>query len=147
MTTRIGVPPSSPQPLDFSGRKVVVVGGTGGLGLAIARAFERHGATVAIWGTRAQAADYGGDCDLAGLAYSGVDVTDGGAIERAAAAHPALDVLVLAHGTVRWGGDEFDPATFADVVDVNLNAAMRCCRAFYAPLAAAAGCVILIGSV
>src|SRR5690606_33186555 len=59
---------------------------------------------------------------------------------------PALDVVVIAHGTVRWGGDEFEPDAFAEVVDVNLNATMRCCRALRGALAARRGSVVLLGS-
>ena len=45
------------DPLDFSGRRVLVVGGSSGIGNGIARAFSARGARVAVWGTRASAAD------------------------------------------------------------------------------------------
>ncbi len=64
--------------LDFSGRTVLVVGGTSGIGNATARAFLDRGATVHVWGTRASAADYAADegSDLSGLGYTRMDATD-----------------------------------------------------------------------
>jgi len=42
---------------DFTGRRVLVVGGSSGIGNGIAQAFRTRGAAVAVWGTRASAAD------------------------------------------------------------------------------------------
>src|SRR5712664_337434 len=44
--------------LDFSGRQVLVVGGSSGIGNGIAQAFRTKGAHVAVCGTRANPADY-----------------------------------------------------------------------------------------
>ena len=44
--------------LDFSGKQVLVVGGSSGIGNGIAHAFRAKGAHVAVCGTRASAADY-----------------------------------------------------------------------------------------
>ena len=41
--------------LDFSGKQVLVVGGSSGIGNGIAQAFRARGARVAVCGTRAQA--------------------------------------------------------------------------------------------
>ncbi|MEZ5651461.1 MAG: glucose 1-dehydrogenase [Burkholderiaceae bacterium] len=40
------------RPFDLSGRKVLVTGGNGGIGLGMARALAQAGARVAIWGSR-----------------------------------------------------------------------------------------------
>ena len=71
---------SIPNPLDFSGKTVLVVGGSSGIGNGIAQAFCKHGAQVHVWGTRASAADYQADegSDLNGLVYARVDVGDEG---------------------------------------------------------------------
>src|SRR5258708_39486764 len=44
--------------LDFSGKQVLVVGGSSGIGNGIAQAFRAKGARVHVCGTRASAADY-----------------------------------------------------------------------------------------
>ena len=52
---------------DFGGARVLVTGGSNGIGLGIARAFAAAGARVAITGTRAAAGDY--EHDLSAFAY------------------------------------------------------------------------------
>ncbi len=133
---------------DFTGRKVLVVGGSSGIGNGIARAFLARGAEVAVWGTRASAADYADEdgSNLDGLGYVQVDVGNGDAVDRAAADCGALDVLVLCQGTVRYGQQEFERAGWHDVMDVNLNSVMDCARAFHAALAASGGSLIIISS-
>ena len=114
-----------PNPLDFSGKTVLVVGGSSGIGNGIAQAFRRHGARVQVWGTRATAADYRGleGSNLDGLTYAQVDVSDFAAV-RDAAQPEALDVLVLCQGSVAYGREEFQSETFRRIVDVNLNRLM-----------------------
>ena len=46
------------DPLDFSGKSVLVIGGTSGIGNGIAHGFCDHGADVHVTGTRAKADDY-----------------------------------------------------------------------------------------
>ncbi len=81
--------------LDFSGKAVLVVGGSSGIGNGIAHAFLDRGAAVHVWGTRARAEDYRSveGSDLNGLAYQQVDVGDRAQVE-AASGPDALDVLV-----------------------------------------------------
>ena len=43
--------------LDMVGKTALVIGGTGGIGNAIAQAYRALGATVHVWGTRGTAAD------------------------------------------------------------------------------------------
>ena len=137
-----------PNPLDFSDKSVLVVGGSSGIGNGIAQAFRRHGAQVQVWGTRASAADYKGQAgsDLQGLSYAQVDVSDFEAV-RAAPALAALDVLVLCQGTVAYGREEFRIDTFRRVIDVNLNSLMACAEKFRDALAARRGSLITISSV
>lgn len=42
------------QPFDLSGQRVVITGGNGGIGLGMARALLAAGASVSIWGSRAE---------------------------------------------------------------------------------------------
>ncbi|HZD24680.1 MAG TPA: 3-oxoacyl-ACP reductase, partial [Alphaproteobacteria bacterium] len=46
-------------PIDFSGRSVLVTGGSSGIGNGIAQVFRQAGATVTVTGTRPGADDYG----------------------------------------------------------------------------------------
>lgn len=134
--------------LDFSGRSVLVVGGSSGIGNGIARAFLARGAAVTVWGTRSSAADYAGveGSNLDGLAYVAVDVARPGAIE-AAPGFEQLDVLVLAQGTVQYERREFAMEGFRQVLEVNLVSLMACATRFEKALAAARGSLIVIGSV
>lgn len=133
--------------LDFSGRTVLVVGGSSGIGNGVAQAFRARGAEVHVWGTRASAADYSAEegSDLAGLTYAQVDVSDLAAIEAAPAAGK-LDVLVLAQGTVLYRRGEFEMGGFRKVVAVNLDSLMACALKFEAALKASKGSLITISS-
>ncbi len=82
--------------LDFSGKQVLVVGGSSGIGNGIAQAFRARGARVHVCGTRATAADYSLDegSHLEGLDYAQLDVSDANAIENFKPSFDRLDVLV-----------------------------------------------------
>ena len=88
--------------LDFSGRQVLVVGGSSGIGNGIAQAFRTKGADVAVCGTRATAAAYSPDegSHLEGLNYFQLDVSNAQVIEALKPPFEKLDVLVLAQGAV-----------------------------------------------
>ncbi len=134
--------------LDFSGRTVLVVGGSSGIGNGIAQAFRAHGARVFVWGTRASAADYSvaQGSDLAGLHYQRLDASDAAAVEAFVPAFERLDVLVLAQGTVLYDRAEYTRAGFARVLDVNLSGVMACCVRFHAMLASSRGSLITVSS-
>ena len=139
---------SIPNPLDFSGKTVLVVGGSSGIGNGIAQAFRQHGAMVHVWGTRAAASDYQADegSDLNGLTYARIDVSNFEAV-KAASAPAQLDVLVLCQGTVAYGRKEFQIDTFRKIIDVNLNSLMACAEKFREALAQSQGSLITISSV
>ncbi|HEY0435942.1 MAG TPA: SDR family oxidoreductase [Phenylobacterium sp.] len=134
--------------LDFSGKAVLVVGGSSGIGNGIAHAFRERGAAVHVWGTRASAEAYDGveGSDLAGLAYARVDVGDRGQI-AAAGGPPALDVLVLCQGTVVYRRGEFAPEGWDRVMAVNLDSLMDCASRFHDTLAARKGVIVIVSSV
>lgn len=137
------------EALDFTGKTVLVVGGTSGIGNGIARAFHDAGAVVHVWGTRERAKDYqaAAGSDLAGLHFSRMDVADTEALVAYDAPFASLDVLVLAQGIVEYGRREFSDDGFSRVVDVNLNSVMRCCNAFHGRLKAARGSIIILSSI
>ena len=134
--------------LDFSGRAVLVVGGSSGIGNGIAQAFRECGADVHVWGTRAGAEDYAGvqGSDLTGLGYSQVDAADPAAVAAATVPFERLDVVVLSQGAVIYGRGEFQTEGFARVVNVNLTSLMTCAMRTRAQLAAAGGSLLVISS-
>ncbi|MEW6089314.1 MAG: SDR family oxidoreductase [Pseudomonadota bacterium] len=133
---------------DFSGKRILVVGGSSGIGNGIAHAFRERGAEVHVWGTRASAKDYEGidGSDMKGLHYAQMDVSDFDAIEAYAPPFPSLDVLVLSQGTVIYKRGEFRMDGFQKVMDVNLNSLMACAIKFHDMLAAANGSLITVSS-
>lgn len=133
---------------NFTGRNVLVVGGSSGIGNGIAHAFRRRGANVCIWGTRARAEDYLGveGSDLEGLNYQGVDAASAEALDAAKLPFDRLDTLVLAQGTVLYKREEFTRAGFAKVVGVNLQSVMDCANKFHDQLAERRGSLIIISS-
>jgi 3-oxoacyl-[acyl-carrier protein] reductase len=134
--------------LDFTGRQVLVVGGSSGIGNGIAQAFRQRGARVDVWGTRASAAAYGDSIDscLEGLRYTQVDVAEPAQVAAATLGFDTLDVLVQAQGTVLYDRAEFKVEGFRRVLDVNLTSLMACADKCFEPLRAARGTMIIVSS-
>ena len=134
--------------LDFTGKNVLVVGGSSGIGNGIAQAFLQRGATVHVWGTRASVSDYGDsiDSNLKGLHYAQVDVSESANIERCELLFDRLDVLVQAQGTVLYDRQEFKTPGFKKVLDINLTSLMACADHCFEPLKAARGAMIIVSS-
>lgn len=134
--------------LDFTDKKVLVVGGSSGIGLACAQAFAQRGASVAVTGTRANKAAYGDAADtLAPFAFSTLNVAKAGAIEAWTPPFETLDVVILSQGAVEYRRKEFEAETFRQVVEVNLNSLMACAQKLSPALEARDGSLIIISSV
>jgi len=133
--------------LDFTGKRVLVVGGSSGIGNGIAHAFKARGAKVAVWGTRPQDQYRAEDgSDLSGLIYAQVDASNSDAVAGAADPFDGLDVLVLAQGTVLYRKGEFEMDGFRKVVGVNLDSLMACSMRFLDALKASGGNIVTISS-
>lgn len=136
------------DPLDYSGKIVLVVGGTTGIGNGIAVAFRDRGAQVHVWGTRPDAASYDReDGDLSGMIYTQMDATDEAAVANWQAPFKRLDALVCSQGLALYSRQEFEIESFNKVVDVNLNSNMNCATKFREQLSEANGSLIFINSV
>ncbi|MBD8870065.1 SDR family NAD(P)-dependent oxidoreductase [Nocardioides donggukensis] len=81
---------------DFSGSRVLVTGGTSGLGLTIAQRFLRSGAHVIVTGRQTLTGSY--DAPLAAFEYLRLELTDHDSIARVAEEVGPVDVLVNAAG-------------------------------------------------
>ena len=121
-------------------RKILITGGTSGIGAGIAAAFASAGDQV--WATGATAAEV----DAAAAARPGIehrllDVRDGDAVQALLQSLSDLDVVVNCAGIIRRG-QEHEPEAFAQTVDINLNGTMRVCAAARPGLKARRGCIV-----
>jgi NAD(P)-dependent dehydrogenase (short-subunit alcohol dehydrogenase family) len=111
----------------LTGRVALVIGGSSGIGAAVAGALAEVGAVVTVTGaTRAEAESARAVATFAGRDALALDVRDDAAVRRVIADLPRLDVLVNCAGIIRRGA-EHDVDVFAEVLAVNLTGTMRCC--------------------
>jgi len=130
----------------YAGKRVLVTGGTSGIGAALARGFIEAGADVIATGvndveiTQAKA-----DPVLGKARSEQLDVRDGDAVKALVGSLESLDIVVNCAGVIRRG-EELDPAVFQSVVDINLNGTMRMCAAARPLLASSKGSIINLAS-
>jgi NAD(P)-dependent dehydrogenase (short-subunit alcohol dehydrogenase family) len=123
---------------DLSGRLAVVVGGTSGIGRAIALGLADAGANVVVTGRRASHVDeVAGEIEARGRSSLRMpaDVGDVAALERVKQAcvdrFGRLDVMVYAAGTTkRVPTLEMDEADWQRILDTNLTGMLRSCQVF-----------------
>lgn len=112
---------SAPQ-YDFAGKVAVVTGGAAGIGAAVAGRLREAGATVHVWDLS--------EPDGVDLRFSRVDVTEAVQIAAALDGLERVDLLVnnagFAGSTVPL--DEYDPAEWRRLIEVNLVGVFEVCR-------------------
>ncbi len=114
--------PNNQMQCNYHGARVLVTGGSNGIGYAIASAFASAGATVTITGTAADAQAY--DNDLSAFHYQTLQVKDRDAIFAVAEGLSGLDILVNNAGASLPGGrSEYEPEIFEESVRINLFSA------------------------
>jgi NAD(P)-dependent dehydrogenase (short-subunit alcohol dehydrogenase family) len=128
----------------FKDRRVLVVGGTSGIGEGIARGFLTEGAQLIVTGATAAEAE-SAPVSLEGAQALVLDVRDAEAVQRTVSGLESLDHLVYAAGVIRRG-EEHDPKVFDMVVDINLHGAMRVAAAARPILTQGAGTILNIAS-
>jgi NAD(P)-dependent dehydrogenase (short-subunit alcohol dehydrogenase family) len=128
---------------DFTGKTVLVTGGTGGIGGAVATAFAKAGARViaAGWG-QAELEARRADPEFAGVDVVELNVGSDEAVSALSQATPRLDVLVNCAG-VSARDKPFAVETFAANYDINMLGTLRMCNAFLPQLeASGAGAIV-----
>lgn len=137
--------------LGLTNKRIWVLGGSAGLGLATATSVAREGARVVISSRAGERLDKAREAlaKASGVAVLAepADVRRaeeiGRACERAALALGGLDIVVLSHGGPRVGSiDELDDSAFAEAYDLVLASAFRVTKAALPHLRNAGGGVI-----
>ena len=134
---------------DLSGRTALVTGASGGIGGAIAAVLHARGAALVLTGTRSAALD-ALTASLGGNALSiAADLADDKNVARLASSAGLVDILVNNAGISHREPTEGTPdAAWNRVIEVDLGAVFRLCRAILPGMAARRwGRVISIGSI
>jgi 2-dehydro-3-deoxy-D-gluconate 5-dehydrogenase len=124
---------------NFQGKRVLVTGGTSGIGNAIAKAFSAAGADVIALGLASE------EGLPAPIETRILDITDAAAVDMLISQISELHIVVNAAGIIRRDA-EFDLEVFTQVLDVNLVSAMRVCMAAHPKLQVSQGSIINIAS-
>ena len=125
-------------------KRAVVIGGTSGIGLAIAERLKQSGHHVVITGVSQTGVERFEDTGR--FVVQRLDVSDSAAIEHFFSCLDSVGVLVNCAGVNRRKHLEFDPDIFEDVIRVNLFGTMRACFAAYPIMKNTGGIIINIAS-
>jgi NAD(P)-dependent dehydrogenase (short-subunit alcohol dehydrogenase family) len=129
---------------DLTGRVAVVIGGTSGLGRAIATGLAESGASVVPTGRRQELAqEVCASLDALGVKTFAhpVDVSSRASIDTLRDAvmqrFGQVDILVNAAGrTKRMPTKDVPEQEWQEIFDTNVTGMLRCCQSFYEPLLA-----------
>lgn len=108
--------------MPFSGKRVLVIGGTSGIGLSTARAFSDQGADVIITGTNKDAANDVANKLSLKQEPAQLELSDNEAIRSFANSMEALDIIVITAGVTHFAPNEDEtPHNFESTIRVNLS--------------------------
>ena len=124
---------------DLTGKTALITGATGGIGAGIARALHGAGATIAVSGTRAAILEELKAALGARVHVLPCNLSDATDVEKlvpaAEAAMGGVDILVNNAGITKDGlAMRMKDEDWAAVLDVNLTASFRLCRAAMRPM-------------
>ena len=140
---------------DFRGRTVVITGGAGGIGRALARAFGKTGAKIVLVDLPASPLEEArSELEALGVRALALpcDITDveqvRATMNQALADFGSIDVLINNAGIVhRSAFAETRAEVFRRVMEVNLFGAIHCTQACLSDLVAARGLIIAVSSI
>ncbi|MGB6667549.1 MAG: glucose 1-dehydrogenase [Candidatus Acidiferrum sp.] len=124
--------------LDLTGKTAVVIGGTSGIGLTLARGLAQAGANVVPTGRREEQVR-SATAEVVAVGRRSLaqtcDVTDNGSIERLLHAvcgeFGSVEILVNSAGrTKKMPTLDFPETEWNGIIDTNLNGTLRACRIF-----------------
>lgn len=144
--------PSGPITLDFTGKRVVVTGGTRGIGRAIVDAYAAAGATVVMNGSSPTSVDEAMRSAAPGIIGIPSSIADADGcralIEQAVERMGGLDVLVNNAGISKAGPVErIKPEAWHDVIATNLSGTFFCIGAAVPALRESGGNILNVASV
>lgn len=151
-----GTPEGEPiREREIAGQRVLITGGSSGIGLATAESLAREGAQVALLArnelglaaAKRKLAEHGAEAVTVPA-----DVTDreglGAAIDEAAAALGGLDILVTSAASIAFGRfAETDAADFDATVDTVFGGTVDSIRAALPHLERSRGAIVVVGSI
>jgi NAD(P)-dependent dehydrogenase (short-subunit alcohol dehydrogenase family) len=134
------------NPIPLAGKTAVILGGTGGIGLAVAKLFATAGARVAVVAHQDQAKAAAAAASLSGTGHGGYAcrIEDSGQLaalaENVLGSMGPANILVNAAGFTRniphADLDAMDDQTFDQILSVNTRAAFAAVRSFVPQLRA-----------
>lgn len=116
----------------FTGKTVIAIGGTSGIGLGLAKGFAAAGAEVHATGAT-EAEVIAAQIAASNIVFSVLDVRDDASVDAYAEGFEHVDVLLNCAG-VNLRAAEFTADGFGTVLDINLAGSMRTATAFRARL-------------